>query len=62
METNDLQIKYNQLNNFFLYLKVESFSPEVEVRAVLESQFLARLMYAKQCGLKIGNSQNTVIF
>ena len=43
-------------NNMFssLSLQVESFPPEVEVRAVLESQFLARLMYAQACGLTIG--------
>lgn len=41
--------RYNQNNE-----KMDSFPPEVEVRALLESQFLARLMYAKQCGLKIG--------
>lgn len=33
---------------------VESFSPEVEIRAVLEGQFLARRMYAEKCGLQLG--------
>jgi len=51
--------------------KVSSFSSEVEVRAVVESQFLARRMYAQQVGLKLGSdtrvlatggaSQNTAI-
>ena len=36
------------------YEQVDSFPPEVEIRAVLESQFLARLLYAKACGLQIG--------
>jgi hypothetical protein len=44
----------NKVNNELF--QVESFTPEVEVRAVLESQFLARLMYAKLCGLQIGYS------
>lgn len=34
--------------------KVESFSPDVEVRAVLESQFLARRMYAELRGMSVG--------
>ncbi|KAL3837411.1 hypothetical protein ACJMK2_022770 [Sinanodonta woodiana] len=34
--------------------QVETFSNESEVRAVLESQFMARLAYARKCGLKIG--------
>ncbi|XP_060598742.1 xylulose kinase-like [Ruditapes philippinarum] len=40
--------------------QVESFTPEVEVRAVLESQFLARLMYAKLCGLQIGPESRVI--
>ncbi|XP_060068180.1 xylulose kinase-like [Ylistrum balloti] len=34
--------------------KVESFPPEIEVRAVLESQFLARRMYAELRGMRVG--------
>ncbi|XP_033729842.1 xylulose kinase-like [Pecten maximus] len=34
--------------------KVDSFPPEVEVRAVLESQFLARRMYAELRGMSVG--------
>lgn len=34
--------------------KIDCFAPEVEARAVLESQFLSRLMYANLCGLQIG--------
>ncbi|XP_060562734.1 xylulose kinase-like isoform X2 [Ruditapes philippinarum] len=40
--------------------QVESFTPEIEVRAVLESQFLARLMYAKLCGLQIGPKSRVI--
>ncbi|XP_053408288.1 xylulose kinase-like isoform X1 [Mercenaria mercenaria] len=40
--------------------RVESFPPEVEVRAVLEGQFLARLMYAKLCGLQIGPESRVI--
>ena len=34
--------------------KVDSFPPEVEVRAVLECQLLARRMYALRSGYKLG--------
>ncbi|XP_005101637.1 xylulose kinase [Aplysia californica] len=34
--------------------KVESFLPEVEVRAVIESQFMARRVYAEAVGLQLG--------
>ena len=34
--------------------KVDYFPPEVEVRAVLESQLLARKMYALRFGYKLG--------
>ncbi|XP_052805355.1 xylulose kinase-like [Mya arenaria] len=40
--------------------QVESFPPEVEVRAILEGQFLARLMYAQKCGLTIGPSTRVI--
>lgn len=39
---------------------VSSFPPEVEVRAVLESQFLARLMYAQYFGLNIEPRQKVI--
>ena len=38
--------------------KVDSFPPEVEVRAVLECQLLARRMYALRSGYKLGELQN----
>ena len=34
-----------------MYLKVEMFPPAVEVRAILEGQFLARRMYTEMNGL-----------
>lgn len=34
--------------------KVETFTPEEEVRAVLEGQFLCRRMYAEMAGLQLG--------
>ena len=43
-----------------MYLKVEMFPPAVEVRAVLEGQFLARRMYAEQGGL-LGKLKNEVL-
>lgn len=39
---------------------VELFPPEVEVRAVLEGQFMARLMYAKSCGLQIDPNSRVI--
>ena len=38
----------------FCFQQVESFPPEGEVRAVLESQFMARRLYAEAVGLELG--------
>ena len=38
-------------DQYIIYLKVDMFPPAVEVRAILEGQFLARRMYAEQGGL-----------
>jgi len=35
-------------------VQVDSFGPEVEVRAVIEGQFLSRRMYAEYLGCNLG--------
>lgn len=35
-------------------VQVDSFSQEVEVRAVIEGQFLSRRMYAENLGYSLG--------
>ncbi|XP_059170004.1 xylulose kinase-like isoform X2 [Physella acuta] len=39
---------------------VDSFSPEVEVRAVLEGQFVARRVHAEKVGCKLGNKTRII--
>ena len=40
--------------------RVESFTPEVEVRAVIEGQFLAKLCHARQLGYEISPSSRVL--
>ena len=40
--------------------KVDSFSPEVEVRAVIEGQFLAKLSHARSLGYEITSSSRVL--
>lgn len=40
--------------------KVDSFSPEVEVRAVIEGQFLAKLTHARSLGYQISSSSRVL--
>ena len=39
---------------------VETFPPEVEVRAVIESQFLAKLNHAKKLGYEISQTSRVL--
>ena len=39
---------------------VETFPPEVEVRAIIESQFLAKLSHAKNLGYEIGHASRVL--
>jgi len=41
-------------------IQVDSFSPEIEVRAVIEGQFLSRRLYAENLGCTLGECDDYI--
>ena len=55
------RFKHYSCFDLYMYLKVEMFPPAVEVRAILEGQFLARRMYTEMSGL-LGETKISLVY